>query len=78
MPEPQPTACPVCGLPLPPGGDRTLVLARHLIAAAESSDVAHVMWLNRNVTKHRVGIEELAGLLSPGADPGPDEDRVRR
>ena len=64
---------------MPPGGDHTVALARHLIAAAEASDVAHVMWLNRNVTKHRLGAEDLAALLSHWAGPGVDPtDRVRR
>jgi hypothetical protein len=63
---------------MPPGGDLTVALARHLIAAAEASDVDHVMWLNRNVTKHRVGVEHLAELLSSGAHPAADKDRVRR
>jgi hypothetical protein len=34
-------------------------LAEHLVLEAGRSDVAHVMWLNRNVTKHRVAADEL-------------------
>jgi hypothetical protein len=54
-------------------------LAAHLVDRAEESDAAHVMWLNRHVTKHRMPAEELQPLLAAvlaGAPlPGP---RVRR
>jgi hypothetical protein len=54
-------------------------LAEHFVVEAGNSDIAHVMWLNRNVTKHRVGAAELAVLLRRRAE-GPDgeEERVRR
>jgi hypothetical protein len=54
-------------------------LAEHLVLEAGRSDVAHVMWLNRNVTKHRVAAAELAVLLrrrTEGMATG--EDRVER
>jgi hypothetical protein len=54
-------------------------LAAHLVGEAERSDIAHVMWLNRNVTKHRAGVAELAALLVRYGDGGlAGEDRVAR
>jgi hypothetical protein len=50
-------------------------LAEHLVQEAGRSDVAHVMWLNRNVTKHRVTAAELAVLLREQAT---GEERVKR
>jgi hypothetical protein len=56
-----------------------LALARHLVDEAAGSDVAHVMWLNRNVTKRRVNVDELARLLAARASGEPsNEERVRR
>lgn len=67
--------CPVCGTAA--GG--APILAGHLVDEAEKSDGAHVMWLNRNVTKHRTGAVELAGLLLAWASATPsDQDRVKR
>ncbi len=57
----------------------TDALAAHLVTQAGESDVDHVMWLNRNVTKHRVSAGDLAVLLrrrSCGSDTG--MDRVGR
>ena len=67
------TECPVCGA-------ATEDLAAHFVAAAEASDAAHVMWLNRNVTKHRLTAPELAPLLAAWArsEPIPGVARVRR
>jgi len=56
--------CAVCGY----SAEDLAALAAHLVAEAERSDVAHVMWLNRNVTKHRVGVDELCRLLAEIAD----------
>jgi hypothetical protein len=68
-------ACPVCGLSV----DDARELAIHLVGEAERSDIAHVMWLNRNVTKHRVGVAQLAALLErPGDSGSVGEDRVAR
>jgi len=54
-------------------------LAAHLVREADRSDVAHVMWLNREVTKRRVGAAELAVLLErDGTGPPSGEDRVAR
>jgi hypothetical protein len=38
-------------------------LAAHLVAEAARSDVVHVMWLNRAVSKRRVPPAELEQLL---------------
>lgn len=68
-------ACPVCGLAVEDLGS----LAAHLVGEAERSDIAHVMWLNRNVTKHRVGVAQLAALLEQYGDGGlVGDDRVPR
>ena len=68
-------ACPVCGLPV----EDACSLAAHLIGEAERSDIAHVMWLNRNVTKHRAGVAQLAALLEQYGGGGlSGEDRVAR
>lgn len=59
--------CAVCGLSL----EDVDALAAHLVGEAQRSDVAHVMWLNRNVTKRRTGASELAGLLGPDGSGQP-------
>ena len=54
-------------------------LAEHFVAQAARSDGAHVMWLNRNVTKYQVGSAELAMMLrrqARGLDTG--SPQVRR
>ncbi|MFQ6012892.1 MAG: C2H2 type zinc finger domain-containing protein [Thermoplasmata archaeon] len=38
-------------------------LARHFLKRAAASDPGHVMWLNRNITKQRIGEEEMAQRL---------------
>jgi len=54
-------------------------LAAHLVGEAGRSDIAHVMWLNRNVTKHRVDAAGLAALLEQDRDGGSSgADRVGR
>jgi hypothetical protein len=68
-------ACPVCGVSV----EDLDQLAVHLVGGAESSDIAHVMWLNRNVTKHRVDAARLAVLLQRFADgESAGEERVAR
>jgi len=68
-------ACPVCGLSV----EDLDALAVHLVEEAGRSDVAHVMWLNRKVTKHRVDAARLAALLAQYADGGSmGEDRLAR
>lgn len=52
-------ACPVCALAV----DGVAALATHLVDAAGDSDVGHVMWLNRNITKHQAGADQLVPLL---------------
>jgi hypothetical protein len=67
--------CAVCTLTV--GGFEAL--AEHFVAEAAGSDIAHVMWLNRSVTKHRVAPTELAVLLrrqAQGSATG--EEQVRR
>lgn len=69
----------MCGRPASAAGDPLVALAGHLVDEAARSDVDHVMWLNRNVTRRRVDADELAALLTAwfaGATSG--EDRVRR
>ncbi len=65
--------CPVCGLEA--GGVDGL--AAHLVERADASDARHVMWLNRTVTKHRVGAAELASLLRDSGSAAARE-RVKR
>ena len=68
-------ACPVCATV----ADDLGTLAVHLVERAEASDGRHVMWLNRNATKHRTSARELERLLTaspPGASPA--GDRVKR
>jgi hypothetical protein len=62
------------------GADTDAVaLAHHLAGEAARSDVDHVMWLNRNVTKRRVDVDELARLLAARASGEPsNEERVPR
>jgi len=67
--------CEVCGAPV--GGFTEL--AAHLVDEAGRSDVAHVMWLNRVVTKRRVPVAELESLLRLRASgAGTGEARVGR
>jgi ribose 5-phosphate isomerase RpiB len=44
-------------------GDGRRQLAAHFADLASRSDGAHVMWLNRNVTKQRVDEDTLTALL---------------
>lgn len=66
--------CQVCGLA---AGD-VATLAAHLVERAEASDGRHVMWLNRNITKHRTSPADLERLLAEGLGGGESSDRVRR
>ena len=70
-----PVTCAVCGIEAPD----LATLASHLAARAEASDGRHVMWLNRNVTKHRTSAAELEALLA-AARRGDEleSDRIRR
>jgi hypothetical protein len=62
------------------GAASSLVLAAHLVEQADASEDRHVMWLNRNITKHRVDARELARLLELAArgERPADQERVRR
>ena len=74
MSEPAAT-CPVCGAAVA----GTLALAEHLVAEAAASDGAHIMWLNRKVTKHETTPARLAELLERGAAGQPsNEERIHR
>jgi hypothetical protein len=67
--------CASCGLMV----EDVQALAVHLVEEAERSEVSHVMWLNRHVTKRRVSAAELAVLLQRAVDGRPSgEDRVAR
>jgi hypothetical protein len=73
--EPTGESCPVCHLAVAGFDD----LAQHFMAEADGSDIAHVMWLNRNVTKFQVPAAELALLLRRRAEGRPmGIDRVTR
>lgn len=67
--------CPVCSMEAP----ELAALASHLVEQADRSDDAHVMWLNRRVTKHRTSPAELELLLSEErVDGGSSGERVSR
>jgi hypothetical protein len=69
------TACEVCGVTV--GG--LDALAEHLVTEARASDGAHIMWLNRGVTKYQVEAAELAVLLRHRDERRPTgEERVKR
>lgn len=51
--------CPVCRLEYP----NVSQLAAHFVMSAECSDSAHVMWLNRNLTKERSSVDRLTRML---------------
>jgi hypothetical protein len=54
-------------------------LAEHLVERAAASDDRHVMWLNRNVTKHRTDAAGLVPLLREAlAGEGSTGERIRR
>lgn len=64
---------------MPGAGTDVAAFARHLVDEAARSDVDHVMWLNRNVTKRRVDVDELARLLAArAAGETSNEERVKR
>lgn len=67
--------CPVCSLEVPD----LAALASHLVGQAERSDDAHVMWLNRRVTRHRTSPADLERLLREElTGGGSSADRVAR
>lgn len=67
--------CPVCSAHAPD----VAALASHLVEQAECSDDAHVMWLNRHVTKHRMSPAALEPLLrEERAGGGSSGERVAR
>jgi hypothetical protein len=72
-----PATCPVCGVAIEPASWDAL--AAHLVGQAAASDDRHVMWLNRNVTKHATDAGHLALLLEQAHGGAPDDaERVRR
>ncbi len=56
------TKCPLCGQTFVAGDFASL--AGHFYQLAEKSDVSHVMWLNRNLTKKKTDSKTLASLLA--------------
>ena len=67
--------CPVCTTEVADLG----VLASHLVELAEESDIGHVMWLNRHVTKHRTPAAELELLVAEELGGGGSSgDRIAR
>ena len=54
--------CPLCGHTF--GLGDFVALSGHFHQLAEASEVVHVMWLNRNITKKKTDVETLAGLLA--------------
>ena len=54
-------------------------MAEPLAERAGASDDRHVMWLNRNVTKHKTSVDALVPLVRAAvAGEGPTGERVRR
>ena len=62
------TKCPACLAPFGPGDFSAL--ARHLIDEATHSSAGHVRWLNQNLSRKRVGVEELTQSLRAYFDLG--------
>jgi pyrroloquinoline-quinone synthase len=56
------TKCAACGSTFELGDYSTL--ASHFYKLAENNDVAHVMWLNRFITRKKIDEKTLAKLLS--------------
>ena len=59
------TFCPVCES----ASASYDVLAAHFTEQTRNSDVGHVMWLNRNITKDSKDMTRLPGLLADFLDP---------
>ena len=57
------TKCPSCGVGFQKHDDFD-DLAGHFVAEAGRSDAAHVMWLNRNITKNKSDRKTLSKLLA--------------
>ncbi len=56
------TKCPLCGEAFGLGDFRAL--ASHFYMLAEQSDIGHVMWLNRYITKKKTDLKTLGALLA--------------
>ena len=56
------TKCAVCGQQFAQGDYRNL--STHFSHLAETSDIEHVMWLNKNITKQKVDAHVLERKLS--------------
>ncbi len=54
--------CPVCALKFDYGD--YLGLADHFVSESSESDALHVSWLNRNLTKERLSVNQLSRHLS--------------
>jgi pyrroloquinoline-quinone synthase len=64
------TKCAVCGELFASGDYRSL--ASHFHDLAEKSDVEHVMWLNKNITKKKVDVNALQQEMIEYFDTGGD------
>ncbi len=54
--------CTLCGETFRIGGFPDL--ASHFYMLAEQSDIGHVMWLNRYITKKKTDVKTLGALLA--------------
>jgi pyrroloquinoline-quinone synthase len=62
--------CSVCGATFAAGDYSEL--SKHFCEFAERSDPEHVMWLNKNLTKEKMGPGALSGLMAEFFDTGGD------
>lgn len=72
------TKCPACLEPFGPG--KVAALAAHLEKRAGLSDSAHVRWLNQNISRRKVGTDELERRIDAYFDLGgrPLKDWIKR
>jgi pyrroloquinoline-quinone synthase len=63
------TKCPACLAPF--GLGDFPALARHFIEAASQSHAGHIRWLNQNLSRKRMGAEELTDALRAYFELGP-------
>jgi pyrroloquinoline-quinone synthase len=63
------TKCPACLTPFERGDHSALAV--HLVQQADASDASHVRWLNQNLSRKKMGANELEGVLRRFFDLGP-------
>jgi pyrroloquinoline-quinone synthase len=63
------TKCPACLTPFERGDHSALAV--HLVQQADASDASHVRWLNQNLSRKKMGANELEGVLRRFFDMGP-------